>query len=98
MLSSARRVLLPAPKADLWDHCLPEHQKRGGTRAAHLCSYLDQLDPHTVLLTEWRDNVSGACTPPKEMAFGSTTLSAMAHSSQRVPQSALAITARVQPV
>ena len=31
----------------------------GGTRAAHLCEYLDQLDPDTVLLAEWRDNVSG---------------------------------------
>jgi hypothetical protein len=31
----------------------------GGTRAARLCRYLDQLDPDTVLLAEWRDNVSG---------------------------------------
>jgi exodeoxyribonuclease III len=31
----------------------------GGTRAARLCQYLDQLDPDTVLLAEWRDNVSG---------------------------------------
>jgi len=30
-----------------------------GTRAARLCSYLDSLDPDTVLLTEWRDNASG---------------------------------------
>jgi exonuclease III len=31
----------------------------GGTRAARLCSYLDNLDPDTVLLAEWRDNISG---------------------------------------
>jgi len=31
----------------------------GGTRAARLCSYLDSLNPDTVLLAEWRDNVSG---------------------------------------
>jgi exodeoxyribonuclease III len=31
----------------------------GGTRAARLCSYLDSLDPDTVLLVEWRDNASG---------------------------------------
>jgi exodeoxyribonuclease III len=31
----------------------------GGTRAARLCSYLDDLDPDTVLLTEWRNNASG---------------------------------------
>src|SRR5215472_936613 len=31
----------------------------GGTRAARLCSYLDNLDPDTVLLAEWRDNMSG---------------------------------------
>jgi hypothetical protein len=30
-----------------------------GTRAAPLCSYLDSLDPDTVVLTEWRDNASG---------------------------------------
>jgi exodeoxyribonuclease III len=30
-----------------------------GTHAARLCSYLDSLDPDTVLLTEWRDNASG---------------------------------------
>jgi exodeoxyribonuclease III len=31
----------------------------GGTRAARLCSYLDSLDPDTVLMTEWRANESG---------------------------------------
>jgi exodeoxyribonuclease III len=32
----------------------------GGTRTARLCRYLDQLDPDTVLLAEWRDNASGS--------------------------------------
>jgi hypothetical protein len=31
----------------------------GGARVARLCSYLDSLNPDTVLLAEWRDNVSG---------------------------------------
>ncbi len=31
----------------------------GGTRAARLRSYLGDLDPDTVLLTEWRNNASG---------------------------------------
>jgi exodeoxyribonuclease-3 len=31
----------------------------GGTRAGRLCGYLDSLDPDTVLLSEWRNNVSG---------------------------------------
>lgn len=31
----------------------------GGTRAGRLRGYLDSLDPDTVLLSEWRNNVSG---------------------------------------
>jgi exonuclease III len=31
----------------------------GGARTARLCSYLDSLDPDTVLLSEWRDNEGG---------------------------------------
>jgi len=40
-------------------HCLSEHQSGGGTRAARLCSYLESLEPDTILLAEWRDNGSG---------------------------------------
>ena len=31
----------------------------GGTRVGRLCGYLDSLDSDTVLLSEWRNNVSG---------------------------------------
>jgi len=31
----------------------------GGTRVDRLCRYLDTHDPHTVVITEWRDNATG---------------------------------------
>jgi hypothetical protein len=98
MFSSSRRVLRAAPKGDAMG-CIVSLNIRsgGGTRAARLSRYLDQLDPDTILLTEWRDNTSGRGTPRKAIAFGSTTLLAMAHSSQRPPQSALTIIAAVKP-
>ena len=40
-------------------HCRPEYLERGGTRVGRLCGYLDSLDSETVLLSEWRNNVSG---------------------------------------
>ena len=62
---AARASLAPtpslrAPKGDAV-RCIVSLNIRsgGGTRAARLCRYLDQLDPDTLLLTEWRDNVSG---------------------------------------
>jgi hypothetical protein len=62
---TARDCLAPtpslrAPKGDAM-RCIVSLNIRsgGGTRAARLCRHLDQLDPDTVMLTEWCDNVSG---------------------------------------